>query len=576
MIKKHFLILILFFFGISLQAQKIDLSTSGNKSSDYESIINQHNRKNADTIFIKKFLKTLKDRSSESDIIIYNVLLGNSYAQNLDRLNKKSDFHFKKSINSAKNLKSKSLEIWSSLSYAEYLYNFRKMTNALPIFMSVIDMIEQTDPEQLLFPGHSFTMIGFYLDTIGDHPEAIKYLHKALKYSEPNTSEYATILDNLGLNYLKTLNLAEAEKHIIQASRLAKSIGDSIRYAKTLGNLAQIHEKKKNYDKAVKLVLEDIRISEENNDAQNTMYAYTLLTRLYTANKQVSEAKNSIQKADVIAKSKPYFKINELAILKLKLNILHLEGTEVDELGIRRRMEILEDSLNKSDGALPLNQSKWMVQKRKLQKDIDLSNQKLSHESLLKNIIFSVSALLVLALVLISYAAKKREQKKQVEIDEKITAYESSKLNNEKKLSDAHRTLDSHIEFLKEKNIQIQKLYGEIKNIKESKSSSREKDHVKLDDLLQSHLMTEENWRNFKNEFQRTHFGFYDNLMENFPEITDSNLRIILLQKLGFTNAEISGLLGITIDAVKKSKQRLKRKLGEKYDLLFLMIASDK
>lgn len=64
--------------------------------------------------------------------------------------------------------------------------------------------------------------------------------------------------------------------------------------------------------------------------------------------------------------------------------------------------------------------------------------------------------------------------------------------------------------------------------------------------------------------------------MENFPEITDSNLRIILLQKLGFTNAEISGLLGITIDAVKKSKQRLKRKLGEKYDLLFQMIASDK
>ena len=433
MVKKKFLIFILFWFAISLQAQKIDLKSSGNKRADYENIINQHDRKNTDTIFIKNFLKPLKDRSTKSDVIIYDVLLGNSYAKTFDRLNAKSNFHFKKSIRNAKTLKSKSLEVWATLSYAEYLYNFRQMTNALPVFMSSIDMIEQNDPQQLLFPGHSFTMIGFYLDTIGDHPEAIKNLHKALKYSEPNTAEYAAILDNLGLNYLKTSNLAEAEKHINHASILSKSIGDSSRYAKTLGNLAQIHEKNRNYEKAIKLVLEDIRISEENNDVQNTMYAYTILTRLYTANKQLDEAKNSIEKADLIAKSKPYFKINELAILKLKLNILHLEGTEVYELGIRRRMEILEDSLNKSDGALPLNQSKWMVQKRKLQKDIDLTNKKLSSESLLNNIIFSVAGLLVLAFLLISYSAKRRGYKKQLEIDAKIAAYESSNSKNEKK-----------------------------------------------------------------------------------------------------------------------------------------------
>ncbi|KEY20121.1 tetratricopeptide repeat protein [Kaistella antarctica] len=576
MVKKKFLILYLFWFALSLQAQIIHSNSSGNKRSDLEKIINQHDRQNTDTIFIKNFLQPLKDRSTASDVIIYNVLLGNSYAKTFDRLNPKSDFHFKKSIRNAKTLKSKPLEVWAALSYAEYLYNFRQMTDALPVFMSVIDMIEQNDPKQLLFPGHSFTKIGFYLDTIGDHPEAIKNLHKALKYSEPNTAEYAAILDNLGLNYLKTGNLEEAEKHISQASSLSQSIGDQIRYAKTLGNLAQIYEKNKDYEKAIKLALEDIRISEQNKDVQNTMYAYTLLTRLYSANMQIDEAKKSIEKADLIAKSKPYFKINELAILKLKLNILQLEGTQVDELGIRRRIEILEDSLNKSDGALPLNQSRWMVQKRKLQKDIDLTNKKLSHESLLKNIIFSVSGLLIIALVLISYAAKRREQKKQVEIDEKIVAYESAKLNNEKKLLDAHRTLDTHIEFFKEKNIQIQKLYGEIENIKGSTSSANQNNRVKLDDLLKSHLMTEENWRNFKNQFQREHAQFYGNVLQNFPEITDSNLRIILLQKLGFTNSEIAGLLGITIEAVKKSKQRLKRKLGEKHELLFQMIAAEK
>ena len=145
-----------------------------------------------------------------------------------------------------------------------------------------------------------------------------------------------------------------------------------------------------------------------------------------------------------------------------------------------------------------------------------------------------------------------------------------------KKLSDAHQTLDSHIEFLTEKTIQIQKLYGEIEDIKESNSSGNQNNHIKLDDLLQTHLMTEENWRNFKNEFQREHAEFYGNVLQNFPEITDSNLRIILLQKLGFSNSEIAGLLGITIEAVKKSKQRLKRKLGDKHNLLSQMIVSEK
>ena len=378
------------------------------------------------------------------------------------------------------------------------------------------------------------------------------------------------------MSYFKKGDLKNAEKNIQEASTLAKSIGDHLRYAKTLGNLAQIDERNHDYENAIKLVLEDIRISEETKSEKNLMYAYTLLARLYIANNQIDKAKIAVEKAGKIATSKSYFKINELDILKLRLNILQNDSRKDEELAIRRRIEILEDSLNKTDGVLPLNQANWLMQKRRYQQNIASANQKFATQSFWKNVIFTVASLLLLVVFFIFLKAKNQEKKKRILMEEKIAEYEESKLNIEQKLLDANRTLDSQIDFLKEKNIQIQKLYGEIENIKESKSSFKDNDRVKLDDLLQSHLMTEENWRNFKNEFQREHFEFYDSLIENFPEITDSNLRIILLQKLGFTNSEISGLLGITIDAVKKSKQRLKRKLGEKHDLLFQMIVSDK
>ncbi|WKL49673.1 hypothetical protein Q1W71_07760 [Flavobacterium pectinovorum] len=84
--------------------------------------------------------------------------------------------------------------------------------------------------------------------------------------------------------------------------------------------------------------------------------------------------------------------------------------------------------------------------------------------------------------------------------------------------------------------------------------------------------MTDENWSAFKREFIKQHSSFYNKIIENFPELKESNLKIIMLQKLDFNNYEMSNLLDVTIDAIKKSKQRLKKKLGDKYDLLFEII----
>ncbi len=572
--KNYFLSTLFLMSAFFLQAQEISLTSAANTISEWENMISQEQNRKSDTVSIKNFLKPLKDRNSKSDRIIYDALLANAYAISFDKINTKSDYYYKTAIQNAKESDYKSLEIWATLSYAEYMYNYRQMTKSLPFFLAAIDKMQQTEPTQLIFPGQSYTKIGFYMDTIGDNAEAIKYLNKAKEFTKPNSSDYASILDNLGMSYFKVGNLTAAEKNIREASKLAQSIGDHIRYAKTLGNLALFYERKHDYNTAIKLLLEDISISEENGNEQNSMYAYTLLTRMYIANNQIVEAKTSVKKACEIAQSKSYFKINELDILKLRLNILHRENREDEELGIRRRIETLEDSLNKTDGVLPLNQANWMLQKRKYQQNIEVTNKELSTQSFWKNFIFTVAGLLILAVLFIFITARNREKKKQREMDKKIAEYENSRLKNERNLLDAHRTLDSQIDFLKEKNIQIQKLHTEIQNIKASKSSTIEKDQGKLNDILKSHLMTEENWLSFKREFQREHETFYKTLQESFPEITDSNLRIILLQKLGFTNSEISGLLGITIDAVKKSKQRLKHKLGEKYDLLFQMIIS--
>lgn len=571
---KYFFVSLFFLSFILPNAQKIQLKSAGKTVADWEEVAKQQINLDSDSTLFIPFLKPLKDRNLDTDKILYDAILANYYGRAFDRVNEKSNRHYLRAIFSARKLNNKELDIWATLNYAEYYYNFRQMHKALPLYISAIEKIEQIGAQHILFPGESFTKIAFYMGTIGDKSEAIKYLIKAKQFTQPNSANYAMILDNLGMYYLKVGDVKNAQENIQQASTLSKSVGDDLRYAKTLGNLAQIYERSGDYARAIELISEDVSISERYKSDQNTMYAYTMLARLFIGNKQISEAKEALEKATAIARTKPYFKINELDILKLKLDIIYKEHRDDAELGIRRRIEVLEDSLNKTDGVLPLNQANWMMQKRKYVQNVASTNQKLSRELFWKNLIFTISGVLIVIVIVMFIFTKNRARKKQIQNEKKIADYEDAKLQIEQKLLAANRTLDSQIDFLKEKNIQIQQLYQEIENGKEAKSSYLEEDRGKLDDLLQSHLMTEENWLNFRREFQKEYPDFYQFLKLDYPEVTDSNLRIILLQKLGFTNAEIAGLLGITIDAVKKSKQRLKHKLGEKYNVLVSRIFS--
>lgn len=151
---------------------------------------------------------------------------------------------------------------------------------------------------------------------------------------------------------------------------------------------------------------------------------------------------------------------------------------------------------------------------------------------------------------------------------------EYEKQNFELKLKETESNLISQIDYLKTKNAQIIKLKFEIQKLERSSGQNFEKkSEGKLHTLLESNLMTEENWNKFKLEFQKTYPDYYENLLFRYPDLTDSNLRIILLLKLGFSYNETVSLLGITAEAVCKSKQRMKKKFAENEELLFETLA---
>ena len=572
--KKFYFLFFLLFLSRFHFAQPVSPHPLENKIKHWQVISNKASL-SRDTVILKQKLTELAINKADIDQVLYHALLGKGYSNIFDGLNKAGDRHFKASIKKAKNLKDPAIMIWAELGYGDYLYKYRDMTGALPLFMDASSQIEKINPEKMLFPGNSFKKIGYYMGTIGDSPEAISYLKKGLGFTENNTSEYAEILDNIGLYYLASHDYNNAESYFSKASVIAKDIKDDIRYAKTLGNLGRIQEIRGNLKAAIDLLQRDISISEKLGADQNTMFAYTVLTRMLLKNNMLKEAEEAALKAEVIAKTKHYFQNTELEIIKLKLEIYSNQNRTGEELEARRKMKALEDSLKFTDGPLPLIQANLMAQKTKYQLQMQKVDENLQKESLIAKIAVTVAVIIALLLSFNFIYTKRKGRKRQKMFDAKIKEHELEKKRYEENLLNAQNTLRAQVDYLKSKNFHIQQLTAEIEEIKSSASSNKEEDSGRLYEILDSHLMTEENWQIFRREFQKEHPEFYQTLKTEFPEITPANLRIILLQKLGFTSSEISGLLGITQDAVKKSRQRLKRKLGDKYDQLFSIVFSE-
>ena len=117
---------------------------------------------------------------------------------------------------------------------------------------------------------------------------------------------------------------------------------------------------------------------------------------------------------------------------------------------------------------------------------------------------------------------------------------------------------------LLEKSDLIQKLSEEIESLKQK--SSDEEQVKNFSRVLNSTILTDEDWERFKKTFQEVYPNFFATLRFKFPEITASELRLSALIKMNLSLKEAASTLGISAESVKKSRYRLKKKIALRED----------
>ena len=177
----------------------------------------------------------------------------------------------------------------------------------------------------------------------------------------------------------------------------------------------------------------------------------------------------------------------------------------------------------------------------------------LEHENrvkFLRNIIFSVLTLssLLFGVLFFYYLRNKHRVEKQLIQLEIKTKQELLEMKN--------RELATFALKLVEKDKFLEELKTKITE-KKNNTSYQEITH-----LIKTATNSNGNkWRAFESQFVAVNNGFFEELRNKYPSLTQGEKRLCALIKLKLTSKEIAGLMGISVESVHKSRYRLRKKL---------------
>ncbi len=512
---------------------------------------------------------TVKD---DVDQVAYAITLAQFYVDKFDGENEKSEQLYAEALKKARLLGDQDLLAFVLAQRGYYYYRIRRISLAMPSMLEAVFLVDRNRKIAPPFSAEVYKQIGYFLGTIGDYEQADIFLCRSLAaINAGSRSERATLLDNRGLYALRLKDTTRAEKHFAEAMQLAQAENDIIRQAKIYGNMALLEWGRNNRPLAIAHFERDLQLSKGKGTELNRLYAVNLLARLLLDEGHLKEAKAYIAQVRAFAETHENLIVHRNTLHQLLLDIAVMEKDEETEVAQRRRLYAMQDSLNLFDGENVTKQTRWLADQKKITERLLDADKKYAFEKQKLSYLLTVGGLLLLSAAIVGLILYRNRQQERLEQRALLLHFEKETKVLDHKLSDAEEAIAGYHRSAEQKDHLIKELQKAAVN---DISASAVQNELPSSKLLTSHLLTEENWMQFKRSFVQEYPDFYRELKDNFPELSESNLRIVLLWKLDLSAAEISNLLGITNDAIKKAKQRLRKKIGEeRYEVFRILLA---
>lgn len=412
--------------------------------------------------------------------------------------------------------------------------------------------------KEFLFDWAKFNFTRFYqIDTI------LAYLYEANTYTCINPRKNIEANNLMGTIYqneefFKINGSDSSIKYFNRSFDLAKQYQDSAWMGISIGNLGAVYEFANKFDLAIPLIRQDSIASRKYNEILSLFNCTVHLADIYRQQGKLALADKMLKQVEKENRAlKDTFYIRQMYLFKAYT--AYDMGKYEEAYRALRQHQGVEDAFLKSRKIAKTASAKILLYKNIYQKQKELIAKSKENALLYRN---SLIGLLLLSLIIAYILYNRRQLKNEAEkkiLEQKRLLELSEKKRMTDELENAKEQLATYLENLLQKNELIEKVSAELQQY-ESQNPKKE-NTISLNELYNARLLTDEDWMQFKALFDKVHPNFLNNLRKQIKELSPADLRIIALEKLNISGKEMALMLGISHDAVRKAKYRLKKKL---------------
>ncbi|AEV99132.1 Tetratricopeptide TPR_1 repeat-containing protein [Niastella koreensis GR20-10] len=478
---------------------------------------------------------------------IFSVMAMGDYLKEYfsNQRNGKALEYFTTALNMASQLelKESEAEIYNNMGWLYYKQD--KFPQAFEYMIRANNIIQKIGYENYPHASRYLYDLGYIYCDFGNYEKARLYLTEAIRYSFSNSLYAIRTLNTLGLAYRELKQYDSAILYFNRGLDTARAIHNVAWTGILSGNLGSVYYFLKHYDEAVPLLKTDYELSMASREWTSAANTIIMLADLDLDKHLVQAAALKLDEArDVLSRQtdrRPfvYYALQKARLFKYQKRY----DSAFAYLDTARRVV---GKLNQRRDALVFSQAEQKVAVELHLSEIKLLESEKSKMVLVRNFIIVV----ILLVLIIAAQLIFRQQLKQKK--------------NKELLNNAVRQLHYYIESVREKNQLINQFKQEIELLHaqpEQYIMLQEKEEIAAK-LKQYSILTENDWNEFRNLFEKVQIGFFSTLKQRFPDLTPSEQRLLALMKLNLSKREMAGMLGIAPDSIKKTRQRIRKKIN--------------
>ena len=353
---------------------------------------------------------------------------------------------------------------------------------------------------------------------------SLYFFQKCFNYYSENNNDLqeAGLLNNIGAIYSKLDKNQKALNKYKEALTLFTKINNETGIGVTISNIAFIYMKQKNYNAAIEYYVKSIELFNKTGALHYLNNTYLNLSEIY---KQENKFDSALHYNELYIQLNDSLKNNEVLSRIADLEVQHKLSNKEKELKILEKEKLLIEQENK-------------IKKIRVW--------------ILAGIIIFILVIAVLVLRNLKISLQRTKLKKDL-------------LEHEKNLlKDELSFKDSELEQLALRIVQKNNFLEEIKNKFEELSLETE-NNKKINEIssnIDHNLYIDSDRKELELKIDHIHQTFLYKLSQKFPDLTKTEKRLCSLLVLDISSKDMATILNISPDSVKKSRYRLRKKLG--------------